>query len=303
MISVSPAKARADSTFGRIEPSDSCGSNASASLASELADLFLILVSEVAIDRRHLGEDDRALGVELAREQRRGSILVDHRVHPRESPVALRDRDAAAAAGDRDRAGVDEPTDRVELHDLERLGEGTTRRWPRFASDTSAQPRSRSSTLGLLGRVERADRLRRPVERRIVGRDTDMREHAGDRASAQGRSQLGGDERADLRLGLRNREPQRQRWSFRGGAFLPEQLVPDLRAVAVRDREISRVGEQRLQGGDCATKVRKLLDSCAALAGSYERVAAEGDDRAHTSAVSSSPFSASTSFSVGSPIS
>ena len=36
--------------------------------ASELANFFLILVSEAAIDSRHLGEDDQTLRLELARE-------------------------------------------------------------------------------------------------------------------------------------------------------------------------------------------------------------------------------------------
>ena len=66
------------------------------------------------------------------------------------------------------------------------------------------------------------------------------------------------------------------------------------------------IGELREQGpqrGDRAPEIRELLGRGAALAGSHERVAAKGDDRAHTNAVSSSPLSASTSFSVGSPIS
>ena len=130
-----------------------------------------------------------------------------------------------------------------------------------------------------------------------------MRQDARDLAVVECRAQLGGDECADLRLGLRNREPQRQRRSFRRGALLPQQLVADLRAVAMRDHETSRFREQGSQRGDRAAEVRELLGRGAALAGSHERVPAKGDDRAHTSAVSSSPFSASTSFSVGSPIS
>ena len=222
VIKVSPAKARADSTFGRMEPSDSCGSKRVRFAASELPDLFLILLSEIAIDRRHFGEDDEPLGAELACQERRGPILVDHRVHSRELPFALCDRDAAAAAGDRERPGVDEPADRVELDDVEWLG-----RWHDAAVAAVCVRHERPASfafehLGLLGRVERPDRLRRPVESRIVRRDADVREHAGDRAFAQRRSQLGGDQRADLRLGLRDGEPQRQRWSFCGGTFLPE---------------------------------------------------------------------------------
>src|SRR5439155_15904620 len=155
--------------------------------------------------------------------------------------------------------------------------------------------------LGLLGRVEGADGLRRPVERGIVGGDAHVREQTR-RLALERRSQLGGDQRTDLCLCLRNGEPQRQRWRLLGGSLLPQQLVPDLRAVSVRDDE-PVLGEQGLQCGDRKAKVRELLGRGAALAGSHERVPAKGDDRAHTSAVASSPFSASTSFNVGSPIS
>src|SRR6266516_7435081 len=67
-------------------------------VAGELADLFLLPGAEVAIDRRYLGEDDQAHSLELAREKRRGSILVDHCVHSGQAPPAPHDRDAAAAA-------------------------------------------------------------------------------------------------------------------------------------------------------------------------------------------------------------
>ena len=89
---------------------------------------------------------------------------------------------------------------------------------------------------------------------------------------------------------------------FVGCALLPQEFVADLRAVPVRDHQPG-LGEQGRECGDRTAKVRELLGRGAALAGSHERVPAKGDDRAHTSAVSSSPFSASTSLSVGSPIS
>src|SRR5207253_449487 len=91
-------------------------------LAGELADLFLLLGPEVAIDGRYLGEDDQAHRVEFAREQGRGSILVDHRVHSGQAALASHDRDAAPAARDRDRPCAGEPADGVELHDLEWRG-------------------------------------------------------------------------------------------------------------------------------------------------------------------------------------
>src|SRR6266480_3222715 len=54
-------------------------------LAGELADLFLPGGREVAIDRGYFGEDDQPHRLELAREQRRGAILVDHRVDSRQA--------------------------------------------------------------------------------------------------------------------------------------------------------------------------------------------------------------------------
>src|SRR6185503_7089808 len=75
---------------------------------------------------------------------------------------------------------------------------------------------------------------------------------------------------------------------------------PDLRPVAVRDHQCALI-EQRLQGRDRAAQVCQLLRRSPSLAGTHERVPAESYDRTHTSAVSSSPFSARTSFNVGSP--
>src|SRR5204863_3440219 len=107
---------------------------------------------------------------------------------------------------------------------------------------------------------------------------------------------------ADLRLCLRDGEPERQRRRLVRGAFLPDQLVADLRAVPVRDDEPG--AEQGSQSGDRAAEVGELLRGRASLAGTHQRVPAQRyDRRAHTSAVSSRPFSASTSLSVGSPIS
>ena len=58
-------------------------------------------------------------------------------------------------------------------------------------------------------RVEGTDRLRGAVERRIVGGDANVREYAGSLATVQRRTQLGGDQNADLRLGLCDGEPER----------------------------------------------------------------------------------------------
>ena len=152
--------------------------------------------------------------------------------------------------------------------------------------------------------VERSDRLRRTVEGSVFGRNANVREHARD-GPIDGRSQLGGDQRADLRLRLRHREPEWQGRNFVGRALLPNQLVPDLRPVSVSDDDLwAGVGEKRMERRDGAAQIGELLGCGPTLARTHQRVAAERDDRSHTSAVSSiRPFCTRTSFKVGSPIS
>ena len=155
---------------------------------------------------------------------------------------------------------------------------------------------------GSLRRVERSDRLRRPVERGIVCGDAHVREDAGRLPLLEHGPQLGRDQHADLGLRLRDRKPERQGRRLLGSSLLPQQLVAHLGAVAVCDDEAG-LREQRLECRYGPVEVGELLGRRASLAGAHERVPAEGHDRAHTSAVSSSPLSASTSSSVGSPIS
>src|SRR5204863_2356916 len=109
--------------------------------------------------------------------------------------------------------------------------------------------------------------------------------------------------RADLRLCLRDGQPERQLRSLVRCALLAQQLVADLWPVAVREHE-PRLVEERFQRGDRTPQVRELLRRSAPLAGPHQCVPAERyDGAAHTSAVSSRPFSASRLSSVGSPIS
>ena len=63
-----------------------------------------------------------------------------------------------------------------------------------------------------------------------------MRKDARD-LSLDDRSQLGGDQRADLRLCLGNSEPERERGNLFGRPLLPDQLVPYLGTVPVGDHE------------------------------------------------------------------
>ena len=106
-----------------------------------------------------------------------------------------------------------------------------------------------------------------------------MRQHADDRPPRHG-GELRFDQGPDLRLCLRNGEVERQRRYLVRGTLMPEQLVADLRSVAVRDDQVA-VAEQRPHRLARRAEVRALLRRRAALAGPRQRVAAQRDDREH----------------------
>ena len=155
--------------------------------------------------------------------------------------------------------------------------------------------------LGLLGRVKRADRLRRTVEGGIVRRPRVTR--AADRRSA--RSASAGWSSATISAPISACVCATASHNGRAGASSAARSCRSsslptcgpLPCVITSARSSSN----GCKAGDRAAQVCELLGRSAALAGTHERVPAESDDRAHTSAVSSSPFSARTSFNVGSP--
>ena len=106
----SPAamKARASSTVMRVEPA-------------------LLGRAEADRDPRHAGRDEQHVGAEVVGEQARREVLVDDGLDADEAAVGLqRDRDAAAARCDDDRARVEQRADLVGLDDPLR-----PRRWHR----------------------------------------------------------------------------------------------------------------------------------------------------------------------------
>ena len=105
-----------------------------------------------------------------------------------------------------------------------------------------------------------------------------MRQQAGDR-SARDRRQLALDQRADLGLGLGDREPERQRRHLVGRPLLPDELVPDLGPVPVREHEL--LAEQRLECGKGVAERRQVLRGGPALPGPDESVPTQGDDEGH----------------------
>jgi hypothetical protein len=98
-----------------------------------------------------------------------------------------------------------EAADDVELDDLERLRRRDDAAVPAVRVHHHRPAALALQLLGLLGGVERPDRLRRPVERWVVGGDAHVREHARRRRE---RAQLCGDERADLGLRLSDGKPE-----------------------------------------------------------------------------------------------
>ena len=118
-------------------------------------------------------------------------------------------------------------------------GDGTTRR--RLSpSGLNSQPRSERSASASRRRIDRADRLARIGERRVVGVDLDHREQRGQRAlERQPIAELLLDQVADHALGLGAEHVERIHRDRLVRAAL-EREKPDLRTVAVRDHELVR---------------------------------------------------------------
>ena len=133
--------------------------------------------------------------------------------------------------------------------------------------------------LGRVAVVDRADRLRRPREGRVVTVDDHLGEQGGDRPAAEGVEQLLVEQVADhsLRLGPQHVERVR-RDGVVSIALQGEQ--PDLRAVAVGHDHLvvpSEVGD-RLDG---RRDVAALRGGVGRLVAPQQCVASECDDDAH----------------------
>src|SRR3954451_12111494 len=87
------------------------------------ADRGLLRSAVVAIDGVHIGRHHEQVGFELLSEQRACAVLVDHALdadEPARSRLVHR-RDATAAGADDDAAALEEPADRPDLEDPDRL--------------------------------------------------------------------------------------------------------------------------------------------------------------------------------------
>jgi hypothetical protein len=81
------------------------------------------------LDRRHVGEEQQRVRVQLAAQQRGGQVGVHDRFHPTHGRGAFCSyhRDAAASA-DHDHLAVERHPDGRQVQQFDRLGDGTTRR-------------------------------------------------------------------------------------------------------------------------------------------------------------------------------
>jgi hypothetical protein len=112
----------------------------------------------------------------------------------------------------------------------------------------------------------------------------DVRQQAGDGA-ARDWCQLGLDQRSDLGLRLRDGEVEREGRHLVGGALLAEQLVSDLRPVAVREHDLA-LDDERPDRRACLAQGLQLLRGRPPLPGPDQRVAAERDDEGHATPMS-----------------
>src|SRR5512143_2734134 len=129
-------------------------------------------IEEDPLDRR---QDDEQVHLDLAREQARGVVLVDDGLDALEEAVAVDDdRDAPAAGGDDDAAGLDELADDAVVDDVDGLG----RRHDLAVAPSGVLDHRPGLLAGeLLGpglRIEGADGLGRLGEGRVLLVDDDL---------------------------------------------------------------------------------------------------------------------------------
>ncbi len=114
---VSVAKRQAASTLGRIEPASNCAGSSSWAKAS-----LRVRCGVVALDVGHVGEQQQRVRLQLAREQRSGTVLVDHRLDAAQRSVLIDEhRDPAAADAHHEHARGHQHPDRRQLDDQHRL--------------------------------------------------------------------------------------------------------------------------------------------------------------------------------------
>ena len=168
----------------------------------------LARLSPVEVQGVDVGGDHQHVCVDVSGQAGAGVILVDHALDPDQAPagrrriVGVHRRNAAAAGADDDAPSLDQPLDRPQSDDS--LGTGGRDDSPDAVTIGMEAPAlALGQTVGLLAVVDRPDRLRWPVERRVGGVDLDHGQQRGDRGL--GRKQVAElllDQVADHALGL-----------------------------------------------------------------------------------------------------
>src|SRR5690606_20384677 len=109
----------------------------------------------------------------------RAQILVDHCLDTAQLVAVIEGRDAAASCADDHAAFLQQPLDRTDLEDT---------LWPWAGHHTAELVAVRSDApaalggqaIGLLPRIDRADRLARVAEGRVVAIDLDLSQEGGE---------------------------------------------------------------------------------------------------------------------------
>ena len=157
-------------------------------------------------------------------------------------------------------------------------GEATTRRWPP-ASSTSVHPARGGQARGRLAVVDRADRLRGALERRVAGVHHHLGQQRRDARVAQLVDQLLLEQVADHALGLGAEHVERIRLDPLVGLALERQQA-HLGPVSVGDDDVV-LGRQRGDRLDRGADVAALGGHVRGLAAAEQRVASERRDDQH----------------------
>ena len=161
------------------------------------------------LDRRHVGEQQQRVRVQLAGQQRGGQVLVHHRLHAAAARPSLATTGTPPPPAQTTMAPV---PSRVRMAGRSSSsagsGEGTTRR-QRAPSWRISQCVARGQGPGLLLVVDRADELGRVREGRVVPADQGPADQAGHLAAGQRVLQRLDQPVADHALGLRAEHVER----------------------------------------------------------------------------------------------
>ncbi|MNR03388.1 hypothetical protein D3C85_1192780 [compost metagenome] len=252
-----------------------------------LGDGFLGRLAEINVRGIDVGGDHQQITFQLFGQQRRAQVLVDHRFDALELAVlVVHGRNAATAGADHDAALVQQPLDRTDLEDALGFRAG------HHAAELVAIGGNRPAFFGGqcfgfgLG-VDRADRLARVLERRVVGVDFNLGQEGRERhLEGQQVAQFLFDDVADHAFGFGTEHVQRVRGDGGVGRSLQRQQA-DLRAITVSDHQlIARVDLGDLLSGD--PDIGALIVRSHGFTTTQEGVTAQGNDDTHNCSPSQS---------------